>query len=91
MEVVEVAMNWIVVVSVGLCLVTGMGLASAAERQAKLQVVDSWDRAVVLEDGTKLWLAEGLVVKHLREGVTVKLSYEERNGKHVVTRIDPAE
>jgi hypothetical protein len=32
-----------------------------------------------------------MVVEQLREGVTVKLSYEERNGQHVVTSIEVAE
>ena len=46
---------------------------------------------VVLSDGTRLWLVEDRVVAQLREGVTVKLSYEERNGHHVVTSIEAAE
>jgi hypothetical protein len=74
--------------AVALSVVTCVGLASAAELQGTVQAAESAEHVVVLEDGTKLWLAKEVIVGHLREGVTVKLSYEERDGKHVVTRID---
>src|SRR5262245_53449173 len=45
---------------------------------------------VVLEDGTRLWAARDVIVEGLQEGVTVKLSYEERGGEHVVTSIESA-
>ena len=67
------------------------GLASAAELKAEVKRVDSSDRVIVLKDGTRLRLAEDLIVKQLQEGVTVKLSYEKRDGKHVVTSIETAE
>lgn len=73
--------------AVALLLLTSAALASAGERQGKLQKIRSSDRVIVLEDGTKLWLAEGLAVKNLQQGVTVKLSYEVRDGKHVVTSV----
>jgi len=47
--------------------------------------VDPVDRAIVLDDGTKLWVAEGLPLDALREGARVKASYEERDGKNIVT------
>jgi ferric-dicitrate binding protein FerR (iron transport regulator) len=87
----EVAMKGTSVVAIALSVLIRVGLASADELQGKVQTVDSSNRVVVLKDGTRLWLAEDVVVKQLQEGVTVKLSYEERNGKHVVTRIETAE
>jgi Protein of unknown function (DUF1344) len=74
-----------------LALVACVGSASAGERRGTVQEVDKTDRVIRLEDGTKLWLAEGLIIRQLPVGVTVKLSYEERDGKHVVTRIEAAE
>jgi Protein of unknown function (DUF1344) len=68
----------------------GVGPASATQLQGKVQAVDASDRAVVLKDGTRLSLAEDRMVK-LEDGVTVKLSYEKRDGKHVVTSIETAE
>jgi Cu/Ag efflux protein CusF len=41
----------------------------------------------VLEDGTQLWLAESVSTDALKEGATVKASYEEKDGKKVVTEI----
>jgi len=79
------------VVAVVLAVLACVGSASAAERRGAVQLVDRSDRAILLEDGTKLWLAEGLIVRHLQMGITVKLSYEEREGKHVVTSIETAE
>lgn len=78
------------VVAMALSALTSGGLASATEPQENGQTVDSSDRVFVLQDGTRLSLAESLTIE-LQEGVTVKLSYEERDGKHVVTSIESAE
>ena len=79
------------VVAVALSVLVSVGPACAADLRGQVQPVNTTHRAVVLKDGTRLWLAEDLIVKPLREGVTVRLSYEERGGKHVVTRIETAE
>ncbi len=62
----------------------------AEEVSGKIQKVDSADRSIVLEDGTQLWLAESVSVSadQLKEGATVKASYEEKDGKKVVTKIE---
>jgi Cu/Ag efflux protein CusF len=59
----------------------------AEEVSGKIQKVDTSDRSIVLEDGTQLWLAESVSAEDLKEGVTVKASYEEKDGKKVVTEI----
>jgi Cu/Ag efflux protein CusF len=41
----------------------------------------------MLEDGTQLWVAEGQAMDDLKEGASVKASYEERDGKKIVTGI----
>ena len=84
-------MKGLSVVAIALWVLVHAGLASAAELRGQVQTVLTSDRMVVLKDGTRLWLAQELIVKPLREGVTVKLMYEERNGKHVVTSIEAAE
>jgi hypothetical protein len=63
-------------------------VALAEDVSGKIQSVDSSERAIVLEDGTKLWIAEGLPIDNLKEGAQVKASYEERDGKKVVTSIE---
>jgi ferric-dicitrate binding protein FerR (iron transport regulator) len=62
----------------------------AEEVSGKIQKMDTSDRSIVLEDGTQLWLAESVSVSadQLKEGVTVKASYEEKDGKKVVTAIE---
>lgn len=79
------------VVGMVLATLACVGPVSAAERRGTPQEVATSDLIILLADGTRLWLAEGVIVKHLPVGVTVKLSYEKREGKHVVTSIDVAE
>ena len=64
--------------------------AWAEEVQGKVQTVNAAERMIVLEDGTQIWVAEGLPLENLKEGVTVKASYEERDGKKVATMIEIA-
>lgn len=73
---------------VGFALVialVGSFAAWAGETSGKIQSVDPVDRAIVLDDGTKLWVAEGLPLDALREGARLKASFEERDGKNIVT------
>ena len=77
------------VAALALALVLGLSMAAwAGEVSGKIQAVDSADRVITLEDGTKLWLAEGISLDNLKEGAKVKASYEERDGKNVVTTLD---
>lgn len=64
-----------------------VGGAGAAELEGKIKAVETGDRAIVLEDGTRLWLAEGLPMDNLKEGATVKASYEQRDGRNVATSV----
>ena len=58
--------------------------AWAGETEGRIQSVDPGERVVVLEDGTKLWVAEGLSLDSLREGARIRAAYEERDGKNIV-------
>ena len=70
-------------------LVLGLSMvAGAGEVTGKIQAVDSAERVITLDDGTKLWIAEGVSIDNLREGARVKASYEERDGKNVATSHD---
>ena len=71
-----------------LLLVFVMGMACAEEIQGKIKSLDTAERAIALENGTKIWVAEGLSMDRLREGVIVKASYEERDGKKIATVIE---
>ena len=80
-------MKKVVTVLVALLLALPL-VAVAGDVSGKIQSVDSSERAIVLEDGTRLWIAEGLPIDNLKEGAQVKASYEERDGKKVVTSIE---
>ena len=78
------------VLMVALALLLGLGIATswAEEVSGKIKSVDTAQRAVVLEDGTMIWVAEGVAMETLQEGKSVKASYEEREGKKVATSVE---
>ncbi|OGL05545.1 MAG: hypothetical protein A3H48_01970 [Candidatus Rokubacteria bacterium RIFCSPLOWO2_02_FULL_71_18] len=78
-------------IAMALLLVFAVAGAWAEEIQGKIKSVDVSERAIVLEDGTQLWVAEGLSMDSLKEGASVKASYEERDGKKVTTGFDVSE
>ena len=71
-----------------LLLLFAGGGVSAEEIQGKIKSLDTAERVIALENGTKIWVAEGLSMGTLREGALVKASYEERDGKKVATSIE---
>jgi hypothetical protein len=81
------------VLAIALALLLGVGLAGAwaAEISGKIQSVDPGDRTIVLDDGSKIWVAEGVPMDDLKEGKSVKASYEERDGKKVATNVEVTE
>ena len=62
--------------------------AWAADMEGKVQSLDATDRTVVLDNGTKFWLSEAVVIDSLKEGTEVKVSYEEKDGRPVATMIE---
>jgi hypothetical protein len=66
-------------------------IAGAGEIEGKVQSLDASERAFTLDNGTKIWVAEGMSMDKLKEGAQVKASYEERDGKNVATSIDVSE
>jgi len=71
-----------------LLLVFVMDRACAEEIQGKIKSLDTAERVIALENGTRIWVAEGLSMDKLREGATVRASYEEREGKKIATTIE---
>ena len=74
--------------ALAILLIGFVGLAAAGEHKGKIISFDSGDRLVVFEDGTKVWLAEGVAVEGLKEGTVITITYEERDGKNVVTAVE---
>ena len=44
-----------------------------------------------LDDGTQIYLAEGIPAESIKEGSKVKVTFEERDGKKVATTVEMAE
>ena len=79
-----------IVLGIALALLLGLGVTAAwaEDISGKIQSVDQNERAFVLDDGSKIWVAEGVSMDALKEGASVKASYEERDGKKVATSLE---
>jgi hypothetical protein len=67
------------------------GAAWAADVEGKIKSVDTSEKTFVLEDGTKVWVGEGVAIDTLKEGKDVKASYDEKDGKNVATSVEVKE
>jgi cold shock CspA family protein len=63
-------------------------IALSAEIQGKVKTVDTGDRVVTLEDGTRISVPDGIALDSLKEGAEITVSYEERDGKNQATNIE---
>lgn len=71
-----------------LLLVLAVGPGWAEEVKGTIKTVDATERVITLDDGTQIWVAEGISMETLKEGAVVKVTYEERDGKKVATVVD---
>ena len=78
-----------VVAMLALALYLPSSLTSwGAEVEGKIQAVNTDERTVTLDNGARLWLPDTADLDVLKEGVEIKASYEERDGKNVVTDLE---
>ena len=83
-------MKKIVGVALALLFVVAVGGAWAGDINGKITAVDVTARTIQLDYNTEISVAEGLPMDNLKEGASIKASYEERAGKKVATKIDVA-
>jgi uncharacterized protein DUF1344 len=77
------------VLGITLALLLGLGVTAwAGEISGKIQSIDPAERTIVLDDGSKLLVSEGVPLDGLKEGANVKASYEERDGKMIATSLE---
>jgi Cu/Ag efflux protein CusF len=84
-------MSKMLALAFALLLAVTAGAAWAEDVEGKVQSMDANDRVLTLEDGTKLWIAEGVSIEGLKEGAKVKASFEERDGKKVASSVQVSE
>lgn len=62
----------------------------AAEMEGKIKSWDAAGNTLVLDDGTQLSITSAVKVDRaqLKEGATVKVSYDEKDGKKIVNAIE---
>ena len=71
------------------CALVALGWAT--ERTNVFRVTDASDEVITFSDGTRLWKDDAEYVERLKEGVKIKLAYEELAGRHVITSVETAE
>jgi hypothetical protein len=59
----------------------------AADMEGKIQSIDTTERTLTLDNGTKVWLADAVAIDSIQAGADVTVSYEERDGKPVATSV----
>jgi len=79
--------KWLCAVVTVLLMFSVVG-AWAAEMEGKIQTVDTSDRTLVLDNGMRVTVADGVAIEGLREGNEVKVTFEERDGKNVATLVE---
>src|SRR5262249_32226860 len=76
--------KWLCAVVTVLLMFSVVG-AWSTEMEGKIQTVDTSDRTLVLDNGMRVTVADGVAIESLREGNEVKGTFEERDGKNVAT------
>jgi hypothetical protein len=79
--------SWTSLTAAALVIAALTSTAGAADVEGKIQSYDAGERAITLDNGTKIFVAEGVATDGLREGVEVTISYEEKDGKNVATSV----
>ena len=61
--------------------------AWAMDMEGKVKQIEVNQRVMTLDDGTKLYWTDSVTVKEIKQGAQVKATYEEKDGKFVLTNI----
>jgi cold shock CspA family protein len=75
----------------GLALLLAVGIANAEDAKGIVKEINVTEAWVLLEDGTKFVLAEGITMEELKAGDEVTVSYEMKEGKKVATGVSKAQ
>ena len=84
-------MNTLVATMIASLLMLGIAGAWAEEVQGRIKTTDPRERAFTLENGTRIWVAEGVRMTPVQAGREVMAIYEERDGKKIATTVELVE
>lgn len=73
-----------------LALAASLAVGAPASAQEVVGVYRSFDtgqRVLILEDGTRLYVSEGVRLRTYEPGAKVRFFVEERNGRRYITRV----
>jgi hypothetical protein len=80
-------MNMMVGTVITLLLTLGIAGAWAEDIQGRIKATDRTERAFTLEDGTRIWVAEGVPMAAVKQGRSVTAVCEDRDGKKIATTV----
>ena len=75
------------ILAVVMALALPVAGAWAGDMEGKVKQIEVNQRVLTLEDGTKLYWTDSVTVKEIKQGAQVKATYEEKDGKFVLTNI----
>ena len=75
----------------GLALLLAVGIAKAEDAKGIVKEINIAEAYVLLEDGNKFILAEGVSMEELKAGDEVTVSYEMKEGQKVATGVSKAQ
>jgi Cu/Ag efflux protein CusF len=75
------------ILAVAMVLALPVASAWAGDMEGKVKQIEINQRVLTLEDGTKLYWTDSVTVKEIKQGAQVKATYEEKDGKFVLTNI----
>lgn len=80
-------MNKLVASVFALALALALGAAKAGEVKGKIATIAADSQSFTLTDGSQYSLGEGVSMKGMKSGTKVKVIFETKDGKNVVTKV----
>jgi Cu/Ag efflux protein CusF len=84
-------MNGFRIAAAAIALMAAGAIAQAAETTGTIEDVDPSGRTMMLDDGVTYQLDEAVDAESLKTGEKVTVTYEQSDGKIVVSQVLPAE
>ena len=75
----------LIVFAIAALVATPLG-AWAAEKEGKITKWETTTRTVTFDDGSTYQVTDTVKTESLKEGARIKVTYDEKDGKYVVTK-----